>query len=68
MWDREEEVSAWMAKLLAWLAAGRIEPRIDRVFPLADAALAHHYLHDRKNIGKVVLAIADSRSRGDGVR
>ena len=34
---------------------GQIKPHIDRSFPFAEAAAAHHYLHDRKAKGKVVL-------------
>jgi NADPH:quinone reductase-like Zn-dependent oxidoreductase len=35
---------------------GEIKPHVDRVFPFAEAAAAHHYLHDRKAKGKVLLA------------
>jgi NADPH:quinone reductase-like Zn-dependent oxidoreductase len=35
-----------------------LKPRVDRTFPLEQAAAAHRYLHDRMNIGKVVLAVA----------
>lgn len=45
----------WWSDLLAWEAAGDIRPRIDRVLPLADAAEAHRRLHDRANVGKLVL-------------
>jgi NADPH:quinone reductase-like Zn-dependent oxidoreductase len=41
--------------LLALHAEGKIHPRVDRSFPFAEAPLAHHYIHDRKAIGKVVL-------------
>ncbi|HEY4458306.1 MAG TPA: zinc-binding dehydrogenase [Pseudonocardiaceae bacterium] len=37
------------------LAAGKINPVIDRAFPLASAAEAHAYLADHRQIGKVVL-------------
>jgi NADPH2:quinone reductase len=37
-----------------------IRPVIDRVFPLRDAALAHEYLENASNIGKVVLAVEQS--------
>jgi len=55
MWDRQQEVASWLKTLLSWLAKGRIQPRVDRTFSFAEAAQAHHYLHDRRNIGKVVL-------------
>ncbi|HZU81393.1 MAG TPA: medium chain dehydrogenase/reductase family protein [Polyangiaceae bacterium] len=35
--------------------AGEIKPRVDRSFRFDDAPAAHHFLHDRKAIGKVVL-------------
>jgi synaptic vesicle membrane protein VAT-1 len=41
--------------LLALYAEGKIHPRVDRSFPFAEAPAAHHYLHDRKAMGKVVL-------------
>lgn len=41
--------------LLQMFEAGEIDPRVDKSFTFAEAAAAHHYLHDRKAIGKVVL-------------
>jgi len=46
---------AWMIELLALYRSGAVAPRVDRVFPLAEAPAAHHYIHDRHNLGKVVL-------------
>jgi len=46
---------AWMTELMAWYAAGGIAPRIDRTFALSQAAAAHQYIHDRRNLGKVLL-------------
>ena len=40
---------------LELLAAGKISPVIDRVFPLASAAEAHTYLESQRQIGKVLL-------------
>ncbi len=37
------------------LAAGKISPVIDRVFPLESAAEAHAYLESQRQIGKVLL-------------
>jgi len=28
---------------------------VDRAFPLAEGPAAHHYIHERRNTGKVVL-------------
>lgn len=44
-----------LAALRAYAEAGRIRPRVDRSFRFSEAAAAHRYLHERKNIGKVVL-------------
>ena len=38
-------------------AAGQIKPVIGKSFPLSEAAAAHRYIHERKNIGKVVLLV-----------
>jgi NADPH:quinone reductase-like Zn-dependent oxidoreductase len=50
---------ASMFRIAALVAAGRLRPVIDRVFPLAEAADAHRYLDRREQFGKVVLAIHD---------
>lgn len=55
LWDQDAMLRPQIAALLRYAAAGRIKPRVDRAFPLADAAAAHRYIQDRKNIGKVVL-------------
>ncbi len=41
--------------LLALYGAGKISPRVDTSFSFDDAPKAHHYIHDRKAIGKVIL-------------
>jgi NADPH2:quinone reductase len=42
--------------LFAWLSAGTLKPRVDRVLPLAEAATAHAALEARRTAGKVLLA------------
>jgi len=44
-------------ELFRMYAAGKIKPVIGKSFPLADAAAAHRFIHDRKNIGKVILTV-----------
>jgi NADPH:quinone reductase-like Zn-dependent oxidoreductase len=39
------------------VAEGRLEPIVDRVFPLAEAAAAHAYLESGAQFGKVVLTV-----------
>jgi NADPH:quinone reductase-like Zn-dependent oxidoreductase len=41
------------------VASGRARPVVDRVFPLEEAAAAHEYLEEGRQLGKVVLSIAD---------
>jgi len=58
---RERVLRDAMAEIFRAVGAGELKPVLDRTFPLTrdGAVAAHHYLHDRKNVGKVVLA--DSR-------
>ena len=46
-----------LEKIFQGVVDGRWKPVMDRTFPLdQDGAVeAHRYLHDRKNLGKVVL-------------
>jgi len=37
--------------------SGEVKPLIGKTFPLQEAAAAHRYIHDRKNIGKVLLLV-----------
>ncbi|MGB8983146.1 MAG: quinone oxidoreductase [Anaerolineales bacterium] len=38
-----------------WIAAGELKVRIDKTFPLAEAAEAHRYLEGRQSKGKILL-------------
>jgi NADPH:quinone reductase-like Zn-dependent oxidoreductase len=55
LWTEAMKLEAIMALLITELEIGRLQPIIARTFPLAEAAAAHRFLHDRRNIGKVVL-------------
>jgi len=41
--------------LFKWIAAGKLNVRIDQIFPLSEAAEAHRYLEGRKSKGKILL-------------
>ena len=49
--------SAWK-QLSEWLADGKLNPVIGKVFPLADARAAYTLMQEGKNYGKIVLKIA----------
>ena len=55
LWEEREMVRTWGEQILRWYEEGKIHPTVDKEFSLAAAADAHHYIQDRKNIGKVVL-------------
>jgi NADPH:quinone reductase-like Zn-dependent oxidoreductase len=44
-----------LSSLLAMYDRREIVPYVDRSFPFSEAAAAHHYIHDRKSKGKVLL-------------
>jgi NADPH:quinone reductase-like Zn-dependent oxidoreductase len=48
-------VRAELDELFRMYGAGKIKPLVGKTFPLAEAAAAHRYIHDRKNVGKVIL-------------
>ena len=52
--DRQELL--WRAgEVFGWIRTGKLRIRIDREFPLREAAEAHRVLEERKTIGKVLL-------------
>jgi synaptic vesicle membrane protein VAT-1 len=55
LWDDPELMRVWAGQVLELWSKGAIKPRIARSFSFAEAAAAHHFLQDRKNIGKVIL-------------
>ncbi|MBZ5694109.1 MAG: zinc-binding dehydrogenase [Acidobacteriia bacterium] len=44
-------------ELFQLYSAGKIKPVIGKTFPLEQGAAAHQYIHERKNIGKVLLSV-----------
>ncbi len=50
-------VRSELDEIFSMHTAGKIKPVIGKTFPLAEAAAAHRYIHDRKNIGKVILSV-----------
>lgn len=54
--SRGSLVRSELDELFRMYAAGKIKPVIGKTFPMTEAASAHRYIHDRKNVGKVILA------------
>ena len=54
-WDREGSLARAIDPLAEDLAAGKIDPVVAESFAFDRAADAHRFLHERRNIGKVVL-------------
>lgn len=57
LWNDQALLAPQVEALLGYAREGRLTPRVDRTFPLAEAAAAHRYIHERRNIGKVVLLL-----------
>lgn len=55
MQGREDLIRKQMDEILKMYQAGEVKPVIGKTFPLSEAAAAHRFIHDRKNIGKVLL-------------
>jgi NADPH:quinone reductase-like Zn-dependent oxidoreductase len=50
-------MTGWVGQLMSRSEQNAIKPQIARTFPFdRAAAAAHHFIQDRKNIGKVLLA------------
>jgi len=57
MQGREAVLRRQMLELLRLYEEGAIQPHVGKTFALKDATEAHRYIHDRKNVGKVVLVV-----------
>jgi NADPH:quinone reductase-like Zn-dependent oxidoreductase len=55
LFDRLDLLRPQFEALLALYERGEVRPFVDRTFRFDEAAAAHHYLHDRKAKGKVLL-------------
>jgi NADPH:quinone reductase-like Zn-dependent oxidoreductase len=55
MWGEIDRIRGWADQIQALWTQGAIKPKIARTFSFDEAPAAHHYIQDRKNIGKVLL-------------
>ena len=57
LWDAKQSLDELIDPLRAWIDDGSLRPVVAREFRLDDGAAAHRYVHERSNIGKVVLTL-----------
>jgi NADPH:quinone reductase-like Zn-dependent oxidoreductase len=57
LWDDKQSLDELVDPLRAWIDEGSLRPVVAQEFRLDDGAAAHRYLHERSNIGKVVLTL-----------
>jgi NADPH:quinone reductase-like Zn-dependent oxidoreductase len=55
MWGELDRMREWADGLFELSAKGAIKPKVARSFRFDEAAQAHHFIQDRRNIGKVLL-------------
>ncbi len=55
MWDEIDRMTGWVDQLMSLWEEGAIKPKVARIFRFDEAAAAHHFIQDRKNMGKVLL-------------
>lgn len=57
LWDEHGSLDEWIEPLRKWVDEGALRPVVAEPFPLERAADAHRFIHERKNVGKVVLTL-----------
>jgi NADPH:quinone reductase-like Zn-dependent oxidoreductase len=55
LWDSTGSLEEYIEPLSGWLEQGDIRPVVARRFALDEGPAAHRFLHERRNVGKVVL-------------
>jgi NADPH:quinone reductase-like Zn-dependent oxidoreductase len=55
MWGEVDRIRSWADQILSLWTQGVVKPKIARTFRFDEAPAAHHFIQDRKNIGKVLL-------------
>ncbi len=55
MYECKADLKRWLGRILEGVEAGWVRPHVDRAFPLEEAAAAHRWIEDRRNVGKVLL-------------
>ncbi|OIQ95947.1 phthiocerol synthesis polyketide synthase type I PpsC [mine drainage metagenome] len=56
--QRAQSLPGFIADVMPAIAAGRIKPLVDRIFPFKQLAAAKAYMEANQHLGKIVLAIS----------
>jgi NADPH:quinone reductase-like Zn-dependent oxidoreductase len=57
LWDEKGSLDELIGPLQELVEAGKLRPVVAQEFRLDDGAAAHRYMHERSNVGKVVLTL-----------
>jgi NADPH:quinone reductase-like Zn-dependent oxidoreductase len=57
IWDAKGSLDEFIQPLGSLIDEGVVDPVVSEAFPIENAAEAHRYMGERKNIGKVVLTL-----------
>ncbi len=55
MWGEIDRIREWADRLFDLWTQGVVKPKIAQTFQFAEVVQAHHFIQDRRNIGKVLL-------------
>ncbi|MEA2330788.1 MAG: hypothetical protein QOH58_926 [Thermoleophilaceae bacterium] len=55
LWDSKQSLDEYIEPLSGWLEQGELRPVVAQRFPLEEGPAAHRFMHERRNVGKVVL-------------
>lgn len=58
-WSNEAVMHSQLARIVEGIQTGHLAPIVDSVFDATNVQEAHQYIHDAKNIGKVLLRFHD---------
>ena len=58
-WSNESVMHKQLDRIVEGIQSGHLEPIVDRIFDAENIQEAHQYIHDAKNIGKVLLRFHD---------
>jgi NADPH:quinone reductase-like Zn-dependent oxidoreductase len=57
IWDSKGSLDEYIDPLQDWMRSGAVKPVVAEAFPLEQGPDAHRFIHERRNVGKVVLTL-----------